>query len=58
MEPLQPLLPSPCEEEEVPLDEGESLTRFLPNTANIYYKIHGKRCVTDSGRWKKSNNFH
>lgn len=29
MEPLQPLLPSPCEEEEVPLDEGESLTQFL-----------------------------
>lgn len=30
MEPLQPLLPSPCEEEEDPLDEGESLTQFLP----------------------------
>lgn len=29
MEPLQPLLPSPCEEEEGPLDEGESLTQFL-----------------------------
>nr|XP_047936477.1 FERM domain-containing protein 3 isoform X2 [Anser cygnoides] len=27
MEPLQPLLPSPCEEEEVPLDEGIQLPK-------------------------------
>uniref|UniRef100_A0A8C5XA21 FERM domain containing 3 n=1 Tax=Malurus cyaneus samueli TaxID=2593467 RepID=A0A8C5XA21_9PASS len=49
MEPLQPLLPSPCEEEEVPLDEGESLTQFLPifvtkhiekETSQTLYEIH------------------
>lgn len=49
MEPLQPLLPSPCEEEEVPLDEGESLAQFLPNATNISYKMYGKRCVSDAG---------
>lgn len=57
MEPLQPLLPSPCEEEEVPLDEGKSLNSC--QTLPIFIIKHmEKMCVTDAGIWEKSSNFH
>lgn len=50
MEPLQPLLPSPCEEEEVPSDEGESPTQFLL----IFITKHmGKDVILTQGYGKK-----
>lgn len=55
MEPLQPLLPSPCEEEEGPLDEGESLTQFL---LIFITKRMEKGVILSQGYGKKSNNFH
>uniref|UniRef100_A0A8D0EYK5 FERM domain containing 3 n=1 Tax=Strix occidentalis caurina TaxID=311401 RepID=A0A8D0EYK5_STROC len=45
MEPLQPLLPSPCEEEEVPLDEGIQ----LPKEDEISVPVASGSPVKDTG---------
>ncbi|XP_052634058.1 FERM domain-containing protein 3 isoform X1 [Harpia harpyja] len=45
MEPLQPLLPSPCEEEEVPLDEGIQ----LPKEDEISVPVTSGSPVKDTG---------
>uniref|UniRef100_A0A663F7D0 FERM domain containing 3 n=1 Tax=Aquila chrysaetos chrysaetos TaxID=223781 RepID=A0A663F7D0_AQUCH len=45
MEPLQPLLPSPCEEEEVPLDEGIQ----LPKEDEISVPVTSSSPVKDTG---------
>ncbi|PKU46356.1 ferm domain-containing protein 3 [Limosa lapponica baueri] len=45
MEPLQPLLPSPCEEEEVPLDEGVQ----LPKEDEISVPVTSGSPVKDTG---------
>ncbi|XP_064258918.1 FERM domain-containing protein 3 isoform X1 [Passer domesticus] len=46
MEPLQPLLPSPCEEEEAPLDEGVQ----LPKEEEISVPVTSSSPVKDSGK--------
>ncbi|XP_056370416.1 FERM domain-containing protein 3 isoform X2 [Oenanthe melanoleuca] len=46
MEPLQPLLPSPCEEEEVPLDEGIQ----LPKEEEISVPVTSSSPVKDTGK--------
>ncbi|KAM4753028.1 FERM domain-containing protein 3 [Cyanocitta cristata] len=45
MEPLQPLLPSPCEEEEAPLDEGIQ----LPKEEEISVPMTSSSPVKDTG---------
>ncbi|KAJ7423234.1 FERM domain-containing protein 3 [Pitangus sulphuratus] len=45
MEPLQPLLPSPCEEEDIPLDEGIQ----LPKEDEISVPVTSSSPVKDSG---------
>ncbi|NXF24171.1 FRMD3 protein, partial [Rhodinocichla rosea] len=46
MEPLQPLLPSPCEEEEVPSDEGIQ----LPKEEEISVPVTSSSPVKDTGK--------
>ncbi|XP_037979943.1 FERM domain-containing protein 3 isoform X1 [Motacilla alba alba] len=46
MEPLQPLLPSPCEEEEVPVDEGIQ----LPKEEEISVPVTSSSPVKDTGK--------
>ncbi|NWR38734.1 FRMD3 protein, partial [Tachuris rubrigastra] len=45
MEPLQPLLPSPCEEEDIPLDEGIQ----LPEEDEISVPVTSSSPVKDTG---------